>query len=100
MSKAKKISSLIPKIFKSLKKNADLLELKANWEEVVGKKFSSRCYVYSLKKINKKNILTIQSAENDLLELSYSSEILKKKINAFYSKEFINVIKFKKSLQI
>ena len=38
MSKPKKISSLIPKIFKSLKKNADLLELKANWEEVVGKK--------------------------------------------------------------
>ena len=86
MSKAKKISSLIPKIFKSLKKNADLLELKANWEEVVGKKFSSRCYVYSLKKINKKNILTIQSAENDLLELSYSSEILKKKLMRFIPK--------------
>ena len=40
MSKAKKISSLIPKIFKSLKQNSNLLELKANWEEVVGKNFS------------------------------------------------------------
>ena len=36
---------------------------------------------------------------NDLLELSYSSESLKKKINTFYSTEFIDVIKFKKSLQ-
>ena len=54
MSKAKKISSLIPKIFKSLKQNSNLLELKANWEEVVGKNFSDKCYVCGLKKINKK----------------------------------------------
>ena len=100
MSKAKKISSLIPKIFKTLKKNSNLLELQANWEEIVGKKNSSRYYVHSLKKINNKNVLTIQSAESDLLELSHCSEILKKKINNFYSQEFINVIKFKKSLQI
>ena len=60
------------------------------------KKLFSRCYVYSLKKINKKNILIIQSTETDLLELSYSSESLKKKINTFYSTEFIDVIKFKK----
>ena len=80
MSKAKKISSLIPKIFKSLKQNSNLLELKANWEEVVGKNFSDKCYVCGLKKINKKNILIIESTETDLLELSYSSESLKKKI--------------------
>ena len=35
----------------------------------------------------------------DLLELSYSSENLKDKINSFYSREFVNVIKFKKPLQ-
>ena len=99
MSKAKKISSLIPKIFKSLKQNSNLLELKANCEEVVGKNFSDKCYVCGLKKINKKNILIIESTETDLLELSYSSESLKKKINTFYSTEFIDVIKFKKSLQ-
>ena len=99
MSKAKKISSLIPKIFKSLKQNSNLLELKANWKEVVGKNFADRCFVYGLKKINKKTILIIESYDNDLLELSYSSESLKKKINTFYSTEFIDVIKFKKSLQ-
>ena len=54
---------------------------------------------YSLKKINKKNILIIKSTEPDLLELSYSSEKLKTKSMNFYSKEFINIIKFKKSLQ-
>ncbi len=99
MSKPKKISSLIPKIFKSFKKKSNLVELQANWEKVVGKKISSKCYAYSLKKINKKNILIIKSTEPDLLELSYSSEKLKNKINEFYSKEFINIIKFKKSLQ-
>ena len=38
MSKPIKISSLIPKIFKSFKKNSKLLELQANWEGIVGKK--------------------------------------------------------------
>ena len=99
MSKPQKISSFIPKIFKSFKKNSNLLELRANWEKIVGKNFSDRCHVYSLKKINTKNVLTIESIESDLFELSYSSENLKKKINKFYSREFIDVIKFKKSLQ-
>tara|TARA_B100000530_G_scaffold296683_1_gene215627 strand:- start:189 stop:524 length:336 start_codon:yes stop_codon:yes gene_type:complete len=100
MSKPKKISSLIPKIFKSFSKDSKLLELKANWDDVVGKQYSSRCYIHSLRKINKKNILTIESNASDLLELSYSSESLKKKINAYFSKEFVDVIKFKKSLQM
>ena len=40
MSKPKKISSLIPKIFKSFKKKSNFLELQANWEKIVGKKIS------------------------------------------------------------
>ena len=99
MSKPIKISSLIPKIFKSFKKNSKLLELQANWEGIVGKKISSKCYACSLKKINDRNVLTIESDDFDLLELSYSSENLKDKINSFYSREFVNVIKFKKPLQ-
>ena len=99
MSKTKKISSLIPKIFKSFKKNPNLIQLQANWEEIVGKRLSERCFVHGLKRINKKNVLIIISSESDILELSYLSEKFKKKINNFYSKEFINVIKFKKSLQ-
>ena len=39
MSKPKKISSLIPKIFKSLKQNSKLIELKANWENCRKKTF-------------------------------------------------------------
>ena len=77
MSKPQKISSFIPKIFESFKKNSNLLELRANWEKIVGKNFSDRCHVYSLKKLTQ-NVLTIESIESDLFELSYSSENLKK----------------------
>jgi len=100
MYKPKKISSFIPQIIGSSKKNNKLIELKANWENIVGKKFSKKCYVSGLRQINKKNILTIISCESDLLELSYSTEVIKNKINNFYSYDFIDIIKFKKSLQL
>ena len=37
--------------------------------------------------------------QNDLLEISYSSEEIKHKINGFFLKNFVDDIKFKKSLQ-
>ena len=100
MYKPKKISSIIPKIIGSSKKNNKFIELKANWEKVVGKEYSKKCYISNLREINKKKVLTIISCESDLLELSYSSERIKNKINAFYSYDFIDIIKFKKSLQL
>ena len=100
MYKPKKISSFITKIIRSSNKNNKLIELKANWENIVGIEFSEKCYVFSLRKINKKKVLTIISCESDLLELSYSSESIKNKINTFYSYEFVDIIKFKKSLQL
>ena len=100
MYKPKKISSFIPKIIGSSKKNNKLIELKANWEEIVGKEYSKKCYISNLREINKKKVLTIISCESDLLELSYSSESIKNKINSFYSCDFVDIIKFKKSLQL
>ena len=100
MYKPKKISSFIPKIIGSSKKNNKLIELKANWENIFGVEFSKKFYVSSLREINKKKVLTIISCESDLLELSYSSESIKNKINTFFSYELIDIIKFKKSLQL
>ena len=60
----------------------------------------TKCTVYSLKKINNQNVLTIVSDSAEILEVSYSAEDIKEKINKFFFSEFISVIKFKKSLQI
>jgi len=46
-----------------------------------------------------KNILTISSDQNNILELSYSSDTIKEKINKFYNSPIIDEIKFKKFLQ-
>tara|TARA_B100000029_G_scaffold477618_1_gene522818 strand:- start:100 stop:330 length:231 start_codon:yes stop_codon:yes gene_type:complete len=75
------------------------LEIKLNWEEIVGKEFSEKCFVSNFQRVNKKNILTIISDNTNLLELSYSSEEIKKKINKFFSSKKIDDIKFKKSFQ-
>ncbi len=71
-----------------------------NWKEIVGEDLHNKCTVYSLKKVNNQNILTIISDSSEILEVSYSAEDIKEKINKFFFSEFINVIKFKKSLQI
>ena len=69
-------------------------------QQIVGDDLSNKCTVYSLKKINNQNVLTIVSDSAEILEVSYSAEDIKEKINKFFFSEFISVIKFKKSLQI
>ena len=96
-----KISTLLPKVFKPLKKKNDgmLLEIKLNWERILEPRLSSCCFASSLKKINKTKILIISTKKRNILELSYSSNEIKKKINEFFKTTVINEIKFKKSLQ-
>ena len=100
-NKPVKVSTLLPNILKAVKrKNGSiLLEIKINWEDIVGKDLSKKCFVSSLQKINKKNILTIISNNTNLLELSYSSNEIKNKINNFFIDDKIDDIKFKKSFQ-
>ena len=50
-----------------------------------------------LKTFNNKKILILVSDENSVLELSYSSEVIKDKINDFNSDFNIEEIKFKKN---
>ncbi|MEE2694941.1 MAG: DciA family protein [Pseudomonadota bacterium] len=96
-----KISTLLPKVLKPLRKTNSslLLELKMNWEKIIGSKISEICFVSTIKKINKKNILIVVSDSNKILELSYSSNEIKNKVNSFFNSNFIDEIKFKKSLQ-
>ena len=97
-----KVSTLIPKILKPTKTKigSKALELKLNWEKILGKKYSEKCFVLSIKKINKKNVLIVASEENNLLEISYLSEIIKTKINNFFLNYTIHEVKFKRSLQV
>ena len=96
-----KIATLLPKVFKPLKKKNDglLLEIKLNWEKILKPELSSRCFASSLKKINNSKILIISTNERNILELSYSSDEIKMQINEFFKTTVINEIKFKKSLQ-
>ena len=97
-----KISTLLPKVLKPLRRNNDgvLLEIKLNWDKIVDPKISSICFVYSLKKINNKTILTIVSDNRNIVELSYSSEEIKNNVNDFFDASIVNEIKFKKSLKL
>ena len=96
-----RVSSLIPKIFQPLKKknNPVILEIKANWIEIVGPEIAGKCEISSLKTINNKKELLIISNNPRLLELSYSSEMILRKINEFNPTFKISSLKFKKFLQ-
>ena len=96
-----KVSSILPKVLKNLKKNNGtlLLEIKMNWEKIVEQKYCDVCFVSSLKKINNKNILTVVSKSRCIMELSYSSNEIKEIINNYFNSSIIDEIKFKKVLQ-
>jgi len=68
----KKVSTILPQIFKKINKkgNSQLLEIKMNWTSIMGKEYSEKCYVSSLKKIN-----------------------------GFFLRKVVDIIKFKKLLQ-
>ena len=96
-----KVSTLLPKVFKPLKKKNSglLLEIKLNWEKIIEPRLSSCCFASSLKQINDIKILTITTDKRNILELSHSSDKIKMQINEFFKATVINEIKFKKSLQ-
>tara|TARA_B100001029_G_scaffold169034_1_gene163584 strand:+ start:474 stop:800 length:327 start_codon:yes stop_codon:yes gene_type:complete len=96
-----KVSTFIPKILKPFrnKLGAQALELRTHWEKIVGKRIAEKCDVCGLKRFNNKNVLILVSNENNLVELSYSNNLIMKKIYAFNRDFKIEEIKFKKSLQ-
>ena len=96
-----RVSNILPKVFKKLKKNNGtlLFEIKMNWGKIVKQKYCDICFVSSLKYINNKNILTVVSNNRNILELSFSSNEIKERINNYYNSPVIDEIKFKKVLQ-
>ena len=101
-SSLSKISTLLPKVLKNLKKtgknNSKLLELKMKWDDIIEDKISKDIFADSIKKLNNKNVLIVISKKPNLLEISYSSEMIKDKINKHFNECFIDNIKFKRSL--
>ena len=70
-----------------------------NWTSIIGKEYAKRCHVSSLKKINQKNVLTVCCSDASLFELSYSAPEMIEKINGFFLRNVVDIIKFKKLLQ-
>ena len=101
-SSLSKISTLLPKVLKNLKKtnknSSKLLELKMKWKDIIDDNLSEDIFVDSIKKLNNKNVLIIISKKPNLVEISYSSEMIKDKINKHFNEGFIDNIKFKRSL--
>ena len=97
-----KISTLLPKVLKNLKKtsknSSKLLELKMKWDDIIQDNVSKYIFADSIKKLNNKNVLIIISKKPNLLEISYSSEMIKNQINKHFNECFIDNIKFKRSL--
>ena len=101
-SSLSRISTVLPKVFKNISKkgrnSSKILELKMNWEKILGDELSKDIFVESIRKVNNQNTLIIISNKISLLEISFSSEIIKKKINNYFNEPIIENIKFKKSL--
>ena len=78
-----KISTLLPKVLQKFKKtsknSSKLLELKMKWDDIIEDKISKDIFAESIKKLNNKNVLIIISKKPNLLEISYSSEMIKEK---------------------
>ena len=101
-SSLSKISTLLPKVLKNLKKTSKnspkLLELKMKWDDIIEDNISKDIFADSIKRLNNKNVLIIISNKPNLLEISYSSEMIKDKINKHFNECLIDNIKFKRSL--
>ena len=67
-----------------------------NWKYLVGDKLFKICYPKSFKKINQKNkCLLVMVQRGFEVELEYSKQKIIDKINYFFGKEIINIIKLK-----
>jgi len=101
-SSLSKISTLLPKVLKNLKKtnknSSKFLELKMKWDDIIEDNISKDIFADSIKRLNNKNVLIIISKKPNLIEISYSSEMIKDKINKHFNECLIDNIKFKRSL--
>ena len=67
-----------------------------NWKYLVGDKLFKICYPKSFKKINQKNkCLLIMVQRGFEIELEYAKQKIIDKINYFFGKEIINIIKLR-----
>ena len=67
-----------------------------NWKYLVGNELFKICYPKSFKKINKKNkCLLIMVQRGSEVELEYAKKKIIDKINYFFGKEIVNIIKLR-----
>ena len=67
-----------------------------NWKYLVGDKLFKICYPKSFKKINQKNkCLLIMVQRGFEIELEYAKQKIIDKINYFFGKEIVNIIKLR-----
>ena len=65
------------------------------WDDIIEDRISKDIFADSIKKLNNKNVLIVISKKPNLLEISYSSEMIKDKINKHFNEYFIdNIIIF------
>ena len=78
-----------------LKKGKIYSKITDNWKIIVGKELYNACYPKSFKNVKNSGIkrLNIIVKSGYEIEVEYSREIIKKKINSFLGCEFINKIK-------
>ena len=77
----KKVSTILPQIFKKINKkgNPQLLEIKMNWTSIIGKEYAEQCHVSSLKKLIKKTYSLFTAAMQAYLNFLIQLLKLKKK---------------------
>ena len=95
------ISALLPEVLKPItrKTSSNILEIKNNWEEILGTELSKDTHPSKIYQMNNKNILEIIVNSNNALEISYNSYRIQKKINNFFQFDYINYVKFRKELK-
>jgi hypothetical protein len=79
------ISAILPEVLKPITKkfSSNLLEIQLNWHKISGDDLSKITKPSKIYKVNNKNILEILVYKNYTLEISYSSDEIKKKLIIF-----------------
>ena len=95
------ISALLPGVLKPITKkiSSNILEIKSNWEEILGSDLSKHTHPSKIYQMNNKNVLEIIVNSNNALEISHNSYRIQKKINNFFQFDYINLVKFKKEMK-
>ena len=79
-----------------IKKGEEYAKILDNWKYLVGDELFKICYPKSFKKINQKNkCLLIMVQRGFEVELEYAKQKIIDKINYFFGKEIVNIIKLR-----